>query len=56
MLGCEHEAGVITEKEDFAGAGSPWEGAALTGAVVPLPGHRGHLNRKEPDHGDLRAA
>lgn len=29
--------------------GSLWEGAALTGAVVPLPGHREHLNRKEPD-------
>lgn len=26
-----------------------WEGAALTGAVIPLPGHREHLNRKEPD-------
>lgn len=43
------QEGLASEQEGFAVTGSLWEGAALTGAVIPLPGHREHLNWKEPD-------
>lgn len=45
------QEGLASEQEGFAVTGSLWEGAALTGAVIPHPGHREHLNRKEPDMG-----
>ena len=47
MLRSENEA-AGTGQEDFAVTGCP------AGRVVLRPGHRGHLNRKEPDHSDLR--